>query len=230
LVEHLFDDNALTIGFARRFATYKRANLVLSDLERLGDLLADPARPVQIVFAGKAHPADRKGQELIQQIFTLSQASELRGRILFLEDYDMLAGRRLVQGVDVWLNTPRRPMEASGTSGQKAALNGALNLSILDGWWPEAYDGENGWAIGEATNAEELASEDGTEDPETDRTDAEALYQLIETEVVPAYYDHGGNGLPHAWIARMKRAIATITPRFSSARMVRDYIERAYFP
>jgi glycogen phosphorylase len=232
LVENLFDDNALTIGFARRFATYKRANLILSDLDRLVDLLVHEERPVQILFAGKAHPADRPGQELIQQIFTLSQSADLRGRILFLEDYDMLVGRRMVQGVDVWLNTPRRPMEASGTSGQKAAMNGALNVSILDGWWPEGFDGGNGWAIGGGADSEELANGGNHKvaDHETDREDADALYTLIEQEVVPIFYDRDEHGVPHRWVERMKHAIATITPRFSSARMVRDYAERSYFP
>ncbi len=220
-VDELFDPAALTIAFARRFATYKRAKLIFSDLARLSTLLCDDDTPVQLLFAGKAHPADQAGQALIQQIFALSQTPSLKGRVIFLEDYDLRVGRSLVQGADVWLNTPRRPMEASGTSGQKAAMNGALNLSILDGWWPEGFDGENGWAIEDEVKPSEA---------EQDAADAETLYRLLEQEVVPAFYDRGADGLPHAWIARMKDAIATITPRFSSNRMVRDYVERSYFP
>lgn len=222
-VDTLFDPEALTIGFARRFATYKRAKLVFSDLARLKALLCAEGRPVQMIFAGKAHPADLPGQELIRQIFELSESADLRGKVFFIEDYDMRVGRQLVQGVDVWLNTPRPPMEASGTSGQKAAINGALNLSILDGWWPEGFDGKNGWAIQPST------PETGDEESQ-DRADSEALYGLLENEVVPAYYDRDDVGLPRAWIARMKDAIATITPQFSSARMLRDYVEKAYFP
>ncbi len=232
-LESLFDPAALTIGFARRFATYKRANLILSNLKRFRALVCDASRPIQIVFAGKAHPADREGKEIIQQIFQLSQSADFRDHIHFIEDYDMLAGRRLVQGVDVWLNTPRRPMEASGTSGQKAAMNGALNLSILDGWWPEAYDGDNGWAIGNGPAAREIDNGDGNggeDDGATDQSDAEALYTLLVEEVAPTYYERDGSGLPSRWITRMKHAIATVTPRFSSARMVRDYIEKSYFP
>ena len=223
-VDLLFDPEALTIGFARRFATYKRAKLIFSDLPRLTALLCDPARPVQLLFAGKAHPADLAGQELIQQIFRLSQLPELTGRVIFLEDYDMRVGRRLVQGADVWLNTPRRPMEASGTSGQKAAMNGALNVSILDGWWPEGFDGMNGWAIEAAASSEGTANEE-----EQDRADAEALYSLLEGQVVPTFYERAHGDLPAAWISRMKDAIATITPRFSSSRMVRDYAQICYF-
>ncbi len=227
-VDGLFDPAALTIGFARRFATYKRAKLVFSDLPRLSALLCDDAAPVQLLFAGKAHPADQAGQELIQQIFALSQTAELKRRVIFLEDYDLRVGRSLVQGVDVWLNTPRRPMEASGTSGQKAAMNGALNLSILDGWWPEGFDGDNGWAIEAGERAG--AAQGGRSEAEQDAADAEALYRLLELEVVPGFYERAEDGLPQAWIARMKDAIATITPRFSSNRMVRDYVEKSYFP
>jgi len=224
-VADLFDPKALTIGFARRFATYKRAKLIFSDLERLKALLGDDERPIQMLFAGKAHPADRPGQELIQHIFQLSRSEALKGRVFFIEDYDMRVGHMLVQGVDVWLNTPRRPMEASGTSGQKAAMNGALNVSILDGWWPEGFDGTNGWAI------EAEGDDDGNGDEAgQDRGDAEALYRLLEEEVVPAYYGLDGDHLPAGWIQRMKRSIATVTPRFSSNRMVRDYAEEAYFP
>ncbi len=227
-VDTLLDPMALTIGFARRFATYKRAKLVFSDLERLQALIANDERPMQLLFAGKAHPADAAGQALIQQIFALSRRADLKGRVVFIEDYDMRIGRRLVQGVDVWLNTPRKPMEASGTSGQKAAMNGALNLSILDGWWPEGFDGDNGWAI----DGEEEGEIESTEALEAaqDAADAAALYELLEDEVVPTFYDRDERGLPMAWIERMADAIATITPNFSSSRMVRDYVERCYFP
>jgi starch phosphorylase len=221
-VEQLFAADALTIGFARRFATYKRASLVFSDLHRLKALLGDSARPVQILFAGKAHPADRPGQELIQHIFQLSQEERFRGRVFFIEDYDMRVAKMLVGGVDVWLNTPRRPLEASGTSGQKAALNGALNLSVADGWWPEAYDGENGWVIGSSREYFDL--------DEQDRDDAQSLYELLEERVVPEYYGRDERNLPTRWLARMKRSIATVAPAFSSARMVRDYTEQAYLP
>lgn len=220
----LFDEEVLTIGFARRFATYKRAKLLFSKLDRLRDLLRDPHRPLQILLAGKAHPADRAGQSLIQEIFALSQTEDFRGRVFFLEGYDMKIGRMLVQGVDVWLNTPRRPMEASGTSGQKAAMNGVLNCSILDGWWPEGYEGDNGWAIDEAEVSEEL------NDEEQDRHDAEELYRLLAEEITPAYYRREGDRPPADWVERMKASIATATPRFSSHRMVRDYVELSYLP
>jgi starch phosphorylase len=220
-VERMFDPEVLTIGFARRFATYKRAGLLFSDLHRLRHLVGDPARPVQILLAGKAHPADKAGQELIQHLFQLTQSETLRGRVFFVEDYDMRVGRMLVQGVDVWLNTPRRPMEASGTSGMKAAMNGALNLSIADGWWPEGFDGANGWVI---------AGKDAADEAGQDREDALALYHLLEEQVVPAYYERDEKGIPRRWVEMMKEAIATISPRFSSDRMMRDYCERAYLP
>ena len=221
-IAELFDPRALTIGFARRFATYKRANLIFSDLHRLRQMLSHAERPVQIFLAGKAHPADRPAQELIQHIFKLSQEEGLQGRVAFLENYDMRVGRMLAQGVDVWLNTPRRPLEASGTSGQKAAANGVLNASILDGWWPEGFDGENGWAIG--------AGDEGGEVWWRDQEDAAMLYQCLENEIIPAFYERDADDLSHRWIAMMKRAIVTITPRFSSSRMVRDYVEEAYSP
>ncbi len=221
-VQQMVDPDALTIGFARRFATYKRAGLIFHDLHRLRRLVARPGRPLQIVLAGKAHPADRPAQDLIRHIFQLSQERSLWGRVIFLEDYDMRVGRMLVQGVDVWLNTPLRPMEASGTSGQKAAMNGVLNLSIPDGWWPEGETGDNGWTID--------AVDDGAEEHERDLGDALALYQTLEDEVVPAYYERDDAGLPARWVAMMKRSIATVGPRFSSDRMVREYVERAYLP
>jgi|CXWL01.1.fsa_nt_gi starch phosphorylase len=222
-VDELFDPKALTIGFARRFATYKRADLFFSDLHRLRAIVASHDRPLQIVYAGKAHPADRPGQELIQHIFRLSQSESLRGRVFFIEDYDMRVARMIVQGVDVWLNTPRRPMEASGTSGMKAALNGALNFSVLDGWWPESYDGKNGFVIGDE---ESLASE-----ADQDRKDANALYTALEEELVPSFYKRAkSSGVPADWVGRMKASIASIAPLFSSHRMVRDYAEQAYLP
>ncbi|HKI56878.1 MAG TPA: alpha-glucan family phosphorylase [Trueperaceae bacterium] len=218
----LFDPNALTVGFARRFATYKRATLIFRDLERLERILADPARPVQLVFSGKAHPADEPGQALIAHIHNLSKDPRFSGRILFVEDYDMAVGRALTRGVDVWLNNPRRPLEASGTSGQKAAMNGILNLSILDGWWPEGFDGENGWAIGGGRSFED--------DERADAEDADALYAILEREVVPLYYDRDEGGVPHGWLERVKEAVATVAPRFNAQRMVKDYVTRYYQP
>jgi glycogen phosphorylase len=220
-VEGLLDPRALTIGFARRFATYKRAVLVLSDLDRLRRLLSDPDRPVQMIFAGKAHPADRDGQEVIRRLFLLTQG-ELRGKIAFLEDYDMEVGRMMVQGCDVWLNTPRRPQEASGTSGQKSPVNGGVNLSVLDGWWVEGYRGDNGWAIGENGSP----SDPG----EQDRLDAASLYRLLEEEVVPRFFERDPEGLRRKWIDTMKASIESVVPRFSAHRMVRDYTLEAYIP
>ncbi len=218
----LLDAHALTIGFARRFASYKRATLIFHDLERLERLLSQPDRPVQLVFAGKAHPADQAGQALIQTIHQLSHEPRFRGRILFVEDYDMALGRALTRGVDVWLNNPRRPLEASGTSGQKAAMNGILNLSVLDGWWPEGFDGGNGWAIGgERSYGDEARA---------DAADADELYDLLEREVVPLYYARDERGVPTAWMARSAQAIATITPRFNAQRMVKDYVNTYYLP
>jgi starch phosphorylase len=231
-LEHTFDPEVLTIGFARRFATYKRAGLLFSDLHRLRKLVGDTKRPLQILLAGKAHPADKAGQELIQHIFQLSQSEALKGKVFFVEDYDLRVGRMLVQGVDVWLNTPRRPLEASGTSGMKAAMNGALNCSIADGWWPEGFDGDNGWVIGrpaddpggEAEAGRQLAADDS----KLDREDSLALYDLLEEQIVPIYYDRDESGLSSEWLRRMKEAIATITPKFASDRMVREYTELAY--
>jgi starch phosphorylase len=221
-LEDLFDPEVLLIGFARRFATYKRADLLLRDFDRLRQIVAGDDRPVQFVFAGKAHPADRPGQELIRRIWEASNNPELKGRVLFLENYDMRVGRNMTQGVDVWLNNPRRPLEASGTSGMKAAFNGGLNCSILDGWWCEGYDPSHGWTIGEAVGPGDAE--------EQDRLDAEDLYRLLSDEIVPCFYDRDPEGLPRGWILRMKRAIGLLTPRFSSSRMVREYAERFYFP
>ncbi len=218
----LLNPEALTIGFARRFASYKRATLIFRDLARLQKLLSRPDQPVQIIFAGKAHPADDPGKRLIQHIHQLSQQPEFLGRIIFLEDYDMNIARHLVQGVDLWLNTPRRPNEASGTSGQKAALNGTPHCSVLDGWWPEAYNGANGWAFGETR---EFVSQEAQ-----DEADALALYQLLEQVIVPLFYRRGDDGVPHEWVRVMKEAIRTVTPYFSTRRMVQEYTEKAYLP
>jgi alpha-glucan phosphorylase-like protein len=220
-VEALLDPHALTVGFARRFATYKRAFLIMSDLDRLRAIVSDVARPVQFLFAGKAHPADREGQEVVRRLFSLTHG-EFRGKLVFLEDYDIEVGRALVQGCDVWLNTPRRPQEASGTSGQKVPVNGGINLSILDGWWAEAFRGDNGWAIG-----------NGSIDPDTaaqDRADAEALYRVLESEVVPRFFARDAAGLPRDWIRTMKSSIESVVAPFSAHRMARDYLVSAYVP
>jgi len=214
--------DALTIGFARRFATYKRANLVLQDLEAVASLVNQPQMPLQFIFAGKAHPHDVPGKVMLQQIAQLMLDTRFVGKILFIEDYDISVGRSLVQGVDVWLNNPRRPLEACGTSGQKVVLNGALNLSVLDGWWAEAYDGLNGFAIGRG----EVHSSATVHDAR----DADALRTVLAEEVVPLFYNRDADGLPRAWIARVKRAIRTLGWRFSADRMVMDYVTRAYIP
>jgi starch phosphorylase len=214
--------DALTIGFARRFATYKRANLILRDLESLGDLINHARMPVQFIFAGKAHPLDRPGKEILQEVAGLMRDSRFAGKLLFLEDYDINVGRHLVQGVDVWLNNPRRPLEACGTSGQKVVLNGGLNLSILDGWWAEAYDGSNGFAIGSGETHSSIERHDAR--------DADDLFRVLQDHVIPMYYDRDADGLPRAWIARMKRAIRTLGWRFSADRMVMDYVLKSYIP
>jgi starch phosphorylase len=217
------DPEVLTIGFARRFATYKRASLLFSRPERLAKLLADPERPIQVLVAGKAHPADEGGKDVIQHVVDFAREPTAAGRVLFLEDYEMTLARRLVQGVDLWLNTPRRPFEASGTSGMKAALNGVVNCSILDGWWAEAYSPECGFAI-------EGRAADGATDAEQDEADAEALYAVLEEQVLPAYYERDENGVPQRWIALMRESIATLGPRFGTARMASEYVERLYLP
>ena len=217
-VDELFDPHVLTLGFARRFATYKRAALLLRDAERFRALLTDADRPVQLLFAGKAHPADRPGQDLIAHISQVANDPATRGRIAFIENYDMRLARDLVQGVDVWLNTPRRPEEASGTSGMKAAMNGVLNVSILDGWWAEGHDPDHGWALG--------GEEHGGDAERQDAADAESLYRVLVDQVIPTYYERNEQGLPVAWLRRMKRAIGELTPRFSAGRMVSEYVER----
>jgi starch phosphorylase len=218
----VLDPEILTIGFARRFATYKRGTLLLQDKERLEKILNHPERPVQIVFAGKAHPADQQGKELIRQIVQLAQQERFRRRIVFLEDYDMAVARHLVQGVDVWLNTPLRPHEASGTSGMKVAFNGGLNLSILDGWWCEGYRGNNGWAIGQGEDYHDIAYQNEVE--------SRAIYDLLEKEIVPLFYNRGSDGLPRGWIAFMKTSLQTLCPVFSTDRMVQEYARRCYVP
>ncbi len=219
----MLDPYALTIGFARRFATYKRAGLVLHDPERLLELVTRADMPLQIIFAGKAHPSDEPGKKLIQEVYRQVKRAEYGGRLVFLEDYDMNLARYLLQGVDVWLNTPRRPNEASGTSGQKAALNGVLNFSILDGWWPEGFNGQNGWTIG---------AERAFDDPELqDVADAEDLYRILEEQIIPLYYrERSADDLPGEWIGRMKESIRTIAPQFSMRRMVKQYIQEMYLP
>jgi len=217
---NMLDPNILTLGFARRFATYKRADLILRDMDRLAAMVTAPKHPLQIIFAGKAHPADEPGKQLIKRIANLRHDKRFAGRIAFVEDYDINVCRHLVQGVDVWLNTPRRPLEASGTSGQKAVLNGALNLSILDGWWAEAYDGSNGFAIGKGMEHVDTVR--------TDARDAEDLYQSLEEKVIPLYYDRDIDGLPQQWIKRMMNSISSLAWRFSADRMVADYVRTAY--
>jgi glycogen phosphorylase len=220
--KHLFDPNALTLGFGRRFAPYKRPNQLLHDPARLLRLLTDPQRPVQLILAGKAHPADQAGQALIQEWIQFIRRPEARPHVIFLSDYDMHVTERLVQGVDVWLNTPRRPWEASGTSGMKVLVNGGLNLSELDGWWAEAYTPEVGWALGDG--------QEHGDDPAWDAIEAEALYDRLEREVIPEFYNRDTNGIPTAWVARMRESMARLTPRFSANRTVREYTEQHYLP
>ena len=214
--------DTLTIGFARRFAEYKRSHLLLGNLEALDRLVNNPQAPVQILFAGKAHPQDGIGKGILQNIDQLSRDPRFAGKIVFVEDYDMNTARHLVQGVDVWLNNPRRPLEASGTSGQKVVLNGGLNLSVLDGWWAEAYDGRNGFAISEGETHSNQALQD--------ERDAADLYRVLQDEVIPLYYRRDTDSLPHAWIARMKRSIRTLGWRFNADRMVKDYVLQCYLP
>lgn len=217
----LLNPDALTIGFARRFATYKRANLLFKDLPRLSRIVNHPTRPVQFIFAGKAHPADIPGQDLIREIYRVSQLSEFRGKIVLLENYDIGLARSLVQGVDIWLNNPLRPLEASGTSGEKAAMNGVLNFSVLDGWWEEGYDGTNGWAIESDPHSDWQAQE---------YQNADSFYSRLENEIVPLYYAEGNSGCPHAWVAKMKRSIETLAPEYNTHRMVQDYTREFYVP
>ena len=221
-IDQFLDPDVLTIGCARRFATYKRGDLILSQAERLAKLVEDTKRPIQIIFAGKAHPRDDEGKRLLQRIAQYSYSSASRNRVVFVENYDYNLARHLVQGVDVWLNNPRRPLEACGTSGQKVVLNGGLNLSVLDGWWNEAYDGRNGFAIGYGGMHN---------DPNVQyQRDADYLYETLENEVIPLYYERDASGIPHLWVQRMKHAMQSIGWRFSADRMVIDYVQRFYLP
>jgi glycogen phosphorylase len=221
-LEQALDAGVMTIGFARRFATYKRAGLLFSDIDRLARLLWDADRPVQIIFAGKAHPADRPGQKVIQEIFQRSRSPQLRGRVFILEDYDIRVGRYLVQGVDVWLNNPRRPLEASGTSGMKAAQNGVPNISVLDGWWDEGFEAGNGWAIGDREQNPDEAAQDWS--------DAQDLYRLLEEDLIPRYYERQAGGIPTRWLDVMRRSMATTLWQFSTTRMLQEYTEQLYLP
>jgi starch phosphorylase len=212
------DPGTLTVGFARRLATYKRLYLLTHDPGRVLPMLGG-ARPIQLLFAGKAHPRDEEAKHMLQRMFELKGDQAVAGRVVFLEDYDMGVASKMVAGCDVWINLPRPPLEASGTSGMKAAFNGTLNLSVLDGWWAEAYDGENGWGI------------DGTEDPDhgaKDGRDAAAFYDLMEKEVIPLFYDRDEKGIPHGWVKRMKASIRTVAPRFCATRMLDEYVRRIY--
>ncbi len=220
--DKMLDSRALLVGFARRFATYKRATLIFRDLPRLQKILHDPRRPVQIIYAGKAHPADQPGKTLIEQVYHFSRGDAFRGKVAFLEDYDIDMARYLVSGSDIWLNNPIRPHEASGTSGQKASLNGLPNCSILDGWWAEGYNGQNGWAIGEEREYHDQNAQD--------EADSNSLYDLLENEIIPTYFDRGEDGLPHRWIALMREAIRTCAPAFSMRRMLKEYTTRFYVP
>ena len=214
--------DALTVGFARRFATYKRANLILADIEMLASIVNDPKRPVQFVFAGKAHPRDDPCKRVLQQIAEMMRNPQFADKFVFVEDYDINVGRHFVQGVDVWLNNPRRPLEASGTSGMKVVLNGGLNLSVLDGWWAEAYDGLNGFAIGAGRTHSNMDVHD--------TRDGEDLYRTLREQVIPLYYQRDRDGLPRGWIKRMKRTIRTLGWRFNADRMVMDYTLKCYIP
>ncbi|GER86790.1 alpha-1,4 glucan phosphorylase [Dictyobacter vulcani] len=220
--EGMLNPNALILGFARRFATYKRATLIFRNMEKLRRIVNNPKRPVQIVFAGKAHPADEPGKALIEYIYKMSRSEEFKGKIIFLENYDIDMARYLVSGTDVWLNNPIRPYEASGTSGQKAALNGQPNCSILDGWWAEGFNGKNGWAIGEERDYhdQEVQAED----------DSNSLYHILEDEIIPSFFDQDSEGVPHGWISYMKEAIRTCAPQFSMRRMIKDYTNKYYVP
>ncbi len=218
----VLDSRLLTIGFARRFASYKRATLLLSQPERLKGLLLSPDRPIQLVFAGKAHPADDLGKEMIRQIVQFSRDPEVRHRITFVEDYDIAVARMLIQGSDVWLNTPRRPMEASGTSGEKAVLSGALNVSILDGWWAEMFDGTNGWAISSAEAYEDVA--------QRDKAEADSLFEILEGQVIPLFYDRFGGPVPRRWVRRVRNSLQTLGPKVLASRMVKDYVQQMYEP
>jgi alpha-glucan phosphorylase-like protein len=218
--DRLLNPDALTIGFARRFATYKRAPLIFQRYDDIVKLVKDKHRLIQFIFAGKAHPQDDEGKRYIQQIIHLSKHSELNGHLVFLENYDVHVARQMISGCDVWLNTPRRPLEASGTSGQKIACHGGLNLSILDGWWREGYDGTNGFAVGDDSHPDSVE--------EQDRQDSENLYRVLTEEVIPCFYERDATGIPRQWIAKIRRAMVTLVPRFSTWRMVQEYTNKYY--
>ena len=218
--DRLLNPDALTIGFARRFATYKRAPLIFQQFDNIVKLVHDKQRPVQFIFAGKAHPRDDEGKRFIQQIIHLSKYSELAGSLVFLENYDIHVARQMVAGCDVWLNNPRRPLEASGTSGMKACCHGCLNFSILDGWWREGYDGRNGFAIGEDSQPASVE--------EQDRVDSANLYGVLTEQLVPMFFDRCEKGMPRKWIKRMRRSMATLVPQFTTDRMVKEYTEKYY--
>src|SRR5207253_2424772 len=220
--DEVLDPDALTIGFARRFATYKRGTLIFRNIERLSAIINSKDRPVQIIFAGKAHPRDHGGKELIAEIHHISRRPEFRRRVVFVEDYDINVARYFVQGVDVWLNNPRRPLEAAGTSGMKVCCNGGLNLSVLDGWWVEGYGQDNGWAIGHGEEYTDLTYQDDVE--------SRAIYDLLEQEIVPLFYNRSSDGLPRGWLRMMKRCMATICPVFNTNRMVQEYTDKFYGP
>jgi starch phosphorylase len=221
-IEGIFDENTLTIGFARRFATYKRATLILKNIERFKRIINNPDRPVQMIFAGKAHPADRPGQELIKQIYEVSRSPDFKNRIVFLENYNMEVARNLVSGVDIWLNTPRRPHEASGTSGQKVPVNGGINFSVMDGWWEEAYNEKNGWIIGD--------NREYTDTVIQDMVDAVSFYDTLEKDIVAKYYARNQEGIPIEFLSMMKHSMKTVIPQFNTHRMARDYVDQLYFP
>jgi len=216
----LLEPDALTVGFARRFTGYKRPELIFTDPERLARILNASGRPVQIIFAGKSHPADEIGKHHLQRVYRRALDPMFAGRVAFVDDYDLHVAHFLVQGCDVWLNNPRKPLEASGTSGMKAAINGVPHLSIGDGWWAEGFSGANGWVIDGAVTGDDYDA--------VDRADADALYRLLEEEVVPAFYDRDASNVPRAWIAVVKEAIRTVAPRFSARRMVKEYVRRTY--
>jgi starch phosphorylase len=218
--DQLLNPDALTIGFARRFATYKRAPLIFQQFENIVKLTRDKAKPIQFIFAGKAHPRDDDGKRYIQHIIHLSKYSDLQGHLVFIENYDMHVARQMVAGCDIWLNTPRRPLEASGTSGMKAGCHGCLNLSILDGWWREGYDGTNGFAIGQDSHSNSVE--------EQDRVDSANLYTVLTEEVIPLFYERDAQGIPRKWLQRIRRAMVTLVPQFTTTRMVEEYTKKYY--
>jgi len=218
--ETMLSPDALTIGFARRFATYKRAPLIFDDLTRMAEMVNDTERPIQLIFAGKAHPQDVRGKEFIQRILDICKRSEFLGKVVFLENYDMNVARRVISGADLWLNTPRRPLEASGTSGQKVSVHGGLNLSVLDGWWREGYDGSNGWAIG--------GDEHPADEAAQDQADLESLYGTLSRNIVPLFFERDSRGIPRGWIAKIRRAMQTLIPQYNTDRMVTEYVTRYY--